>query len=94
MYDGVRGLFLPVLLLKHLEAWVVPGEGAEHPAPWCEPLAWMAGPLSALSEGGLWQEQDSGLLWILVGTVPAPWCFLHWHRVASRNRAEPGRNLC
>lgn len=75
MYDGVRGLFLPVFLLKHLEAWLVPGEGAEHPESWYELLAWCgsgpvlkAGPLSALS--GLWLEQDSSFLWILVETVP------------------------
>lgn len=63
MYDGVRGLFLPVLPLKHLEAWLVPGEGAEHPEPCCELLVWCGsgplleaqGPLSALSEGGLCQ---------------------------------------
>lgn len=33
MYDGVRGLFLPVLPLKHPKPWLVPEEGAEHPEP-------------------------------------------------------------
>lgn len=47
-YDGVRGLFLPVLLLKHLEGQSVPGEGVEHPQPQCSSgfgasLAWQAG---------------------------------------------------
>lgn len=40
MYDGVRGLFLPVLLPEHLEALLVPGEGVKHPKICCELLAW------------------------------------------------------
>lgn len=62
MYDGVRGLFLPVLPLKHSKPWLVPEEGAEHPEPCGNsglhlPLAlcWRQGPLSASSEDGPWQ---------------------------------------
>ena len=39
-YDGVRGLFLPVVLLKRLEGQSVSWEGAEQPEPWYELLVW------------------------------------------------------
>lgn len=59
-------------------------------AAWCElwarcGRALIQPPVKVVS--GRRPEQDSGLLWILVGTVPPPCSLLHWHWVAQ----EQGR---
>lgn len=72
--------------------------------PWCGSVpALKTGLASAAfpgsSEDCLWHEVRArvGLAALCPGgdcsTVPPPWFFLHLHRVASRNRAEPGRDL-
>jgi len=103
----MRGLFLPVLLHKHLEGQLVPWEEAEQPKPWHEPLPWcscvedragrvnlLQGQVKMVSGSG--SEQASGSLpCVLVGMVTL--CHhldtLPLHRAAGRNRAEPGRDL-